>query len=1741
MSVMENQNNTTQDQFQIVADVSSSLNFVFQQNGIPLIRGLILKSGKQPTKSKLIISASPQFMANVEVQIGTHDAEQSIYLTTPKLHFDVGFLLELTENIQATLKFQWVDDSEVVLVEHYHTLELLTVDSWGGEKQPFELLASFSQPNATALLPILKEASEWLEDKKMGSLNGYQDKNTEQVFNQIQAVWQTLLTQNLQYIVNPASFIEFGQRIRFAKQILDEKMACCLDSTMLMSSLLEQIGLDPLVVIVQGHSFLGVWLHETPVVDVLLDDVQTLRKCMELGAIIFIETTLLTKQGSLKQAIDSAKTYLVQPDKVEKFYLAVDIRQSRLRGIRPISKQLDTAFFLDDGEVSWAAASLSSYGVPIVENNEEGNTRVQRWLRRLLDLSLRNKLLNFKDNRLSIPLQSSEKALASLEDALAENKGFLFQSVEYISLKEVTRENEAQHVQSYIDENLNRELLFSPLNTDTLNKRLVEVYRASRTALEEGGANTLFLAIGFLEWKESEKSQKIYKAPLLLIPVRMTRESAKSGYRLWMYDDEPRFNSTLLQLLRQDFEIEISGLDPLPTDESGVDVNAVLHTVRRAVVNMRGWEVKAEAAIGQFSFSKYLMWRDLSSRMQSLKDQAVVQHLIETPREPFQTQEAFPHPSELDEKYKPQQLFTPLSSDSSQLSAVMSAALGRTFVLSGPPGTGKSQTITNMIAQCLADGKSVLFVSEKMAALDVVYRRLNLIGLSSLCLQLHSAKAQKVEVLDQIRERANHLNNPYLTAKKETFEAWQKLSEQLVRSRDALNQHVAVLHEQHPIGWSLFAAMSEELLHRNVASLRFNVDITQLTQATRTALKELANKAVTQFQQVSSSAFEILNGFAQEHEQGWTLAWQDSYVQMQHDLNQQLNEIQKAIGDWQAVCQFSTAESLQQLQADLERYQALVSFVKLHDLNQLNILKNLDIAQITEAKVLCETWQNNRKRLIFKYDESIYDADLQQIEFKWREAEAKFWPWSWFVKFQLRNLLKGYMPDRQRPSSPAVSNDLALLFKIQQQRQRFKVLENQLSGVLVEYWHGTQTNWAQFEQTAQAWVQLQSDFVVRIASPEVLSQALKFASQHDFDLVQQIFNALKQSYQSLLPDLQLKCEGINSYANLHFTAVLARQKQLQQVMGEWRHWLNGQALNHQLKQHGLATFSDTIATQAIISATLLSENSQVQSNPLTAQQAEYLVDINLARMWIVQQFNQHPELNKFNGELQQQKIQKFSEQDLAHQQFSSEEIIRRWQTVFENPDLHKKQWALLNKELGKKRRHIPVRELIKQIPDVITGLKPCMLMSPLSVAQYLDTESKFDVVIFDEASQIPVWDAIGALARGQQSIVVGDNKQMPPTSFFGKGDTEEVDEDITEDLESILDECLAAQLPELVLNWHYRSRYESLIQFSNQKYYKGELLTFPTPVAKDTAIQLHTIQGVYDKGDTRTNRAEAEAIVQFIVQHLTQQLNTEHPQTLGVVTFNITQQKLIEDLLDNALLSEPELEALSRAGFEPLFIKNLENVQGDERDIIIFSITYAPDIHGKLLMNFGALNRQGGQRRLNVAITRARQGLHVFSTLKAEKIDLSRTSSEGVRDLKDFLIFAKTGHMAYYAQGGDQPKSKDELLLYVQKQLQDLGWCVDLAVGRGDSRVDLAVQHPDIAGQYLTGILVDGDDYAKAATARDRDQLRPTVLSGLGWKILQLWTVEWWLDPQVNLNKLDTQLKQLLAQEQTDKMGVAKY
>ena len=375
------------------------------------------------------------------------------------------------------------------------------------------------------------------------------------------------------------------------------------------------------------------------------------------------------------------------------------------------------------------------------------------------------------------------------------------------------------------------------------------------------------------------------------------------------------------------------------------------------------------------------------------------------------------------------------------------------------------------------------------------------------------------------------------------------------------------------------------------------------------------------------------------------------------------------------------------------------------------------------------------------------------------------------------------------------------------------------------------------------------------------------------------------------------------------------------------------------------------------------------------------------------------------------------------------------------------QWGVLRHELQKKRRHKPVRKLLEEAPEVMTSLAPCFMMSPLSVAQYLSpNQALFDVVIFDEASQITVWDAVGSIARGRQVIVTGDPKQMPPTNFFARSDNDpDGDIDAEGDLESILDEMLGAGIPTQTLNLHYRSRKESLIAFSNARYYDNELITFPAPNVAERGVRLVRPDGFYARGKARHNEGEAKAIVAEVLRRLTHPEPAIRKLSIGVVTFNSEQQNLIENLLDEARSKQPEIEwAFSREHtIEPVFVKNLETVQGDERDVILFSVTYGPDQSGHVTMNFGPLNREGGERRLNVAMTRARSEMLVFSTLSPEHIDLSRTQARAVADLKHFLEYAENGQSALGAAVfGSVGDFESPFEAAVARELRMKGWQV---------------------------------------------------------------------------------------------------
>ena len=503
-------------------------------------------------------------------------------------------------------------------------------------------------------------------------------------------------------------------------------------------------------------------------------------------------------------------------------------------------------------------------------------------------------------------------------------------------------------------------------------------------------------------------------------------------------------------------------------------------------------------------------------------------------------------------------------------------------------------------------------------------------------------------------------------------------------------------------------------------------------------------------------------------------------------------------------------------------------------------------------------------------------------------------------------------------------------------------------------------------------------------------------------------------------------------------------------------------------------------------------------------------------------------LSQFNGMLFSQVIEKYNALTREFQQLTRKELVARMSAQIpantRDPQLSG-ELTLLRKRIANKGRGTSIRSIIDQMPSLLPMLCPVMLMSPLSVAQYIDMEGqKFDLVVFDEASQMPTGEAVGAICRGKTVVIVGDPKQMPPTSFFSANVTDEDEADM-DDLESILDDCISLSMPARYLGWHYRSKHESLIAFSNQNYYEGRLVTFPSADDMVPHVTWQHVEGVYDYGKTRTNRAEAEVIVAEAINRM-----QEHPErSVGIVAFSKQQSDLIEDIFNEQIFQFPDLDIRNREAEEPLFIKNLENVQGDERDVILFSVGYGPDRDGKVSMNFGPLNKAGGGRRLNVAVSRARYEMKVFSTLRPEQIDERRTQAEGVLGLKQFLLFAQRGVLpeknVNEATNAIKPDKQQPIITQLADALRHKGYEVHTGVGTSAFRVDVAVVDPSNKERYLLGIICDGHNYYKLKTARDREIVRPTVLRMLGWKLMHVWTVDWMLRSEIIIDMILQQLR----------------
>jgi very-short-patch-repair endonuclease len=1707
----------------------------FQQNAIPVVQEIAVtnSSDRDLSEIEIHVATEPAFAHPTLLRIDRLAAGATHYIRSVdiRLDLDAAFLRKLTEGLRGEFRLSSRVAGEAG-GELTVPVRLQPPSHWGGSLACPELVAAFVRPNDPTIDVLLHDTSRRLTAAgKNGALDGYRAGRRERAWEIAGAAWSALAALGITYVLPPASFERSGQKVRGPGDVAERRTGTCFDLTLLYAALLEQAGLNPLVVLTRGHAFVGLWLRAEEFSTAVVDDMQVLRKRRDLEDLIFVETTALTATPPMRfaEAVKLAARH-IDEEATEPLEIAVDIRRARAMGITPLDLGDGPArpVGADDGAISVdlgiddAPTFTDEIHVSGDEDAPEVTDRLERWKRKLLDLTLRNKLLNFKDGKKSVTLDCPD--VVRLEDLLAGGAAFrLLPRSEVLAEGDVRdaglwREHHHDDGRlAYLRSSLEAKDLHTTVPEKDLDGRLTELYRMTRTAFEEGGANVLFLAVGFLKWCQKPDGAAL-RAPLLLLPVSLQRRSVHAGFRLALHEDEPRFNPTLLELLRQDFRLRIPDLEKeLPTDASGIDVARIFRIVRQHVLELKGWEVTEEVVLSTFSFAKFLMWRDLVERMEDLKKNPIVRHLVDTPKETYGDAREFPAAERIDVDHHPRDLFAPLSADSSQLAAVLAAASGKDFVLFGPPGTGKSQTIANMISQCLALGKTVLFVSQKTAALEVVQRRLRDIGLADYCLEVHSAKAQKSSVLEQLKSSWHERAKP-------SADEWALATERLARLRDELNRLVDALHRRHPNGMTAYEAFGLVVANRD----RFpGVELTWTEDGNRErldALRALCADLTTMMRTIGDPTTHPLTGVLRD---AWSPLWRK-------DLEQKLGEAIRVLPamresavalasalDLAGGATWTEMRGLVLLAGLFGQPEAVrgVGMVA-DDLDGLrDVIADLERLQARAAEL--------SGSLSCGYRPVVFQEDLRRLLADWTEAANANVLFRSGRKKKIRQTLQ---PFALAPLPDDIGAEIAGLLELAGVVAEIQGLGERLS-VFGKGWSGAETDAGALKERL-GWVEK----VRKVGG--AAAGAFRIQPQA---LFRTILRLTTDEPHRLLPDgdigiarrrcLEAWQVGSSLLRSISETTIGEPSDRPPVADGDWvpatvdlyRRWLSGldrspewcrwQNVAARAVAGGLQTIIDAVSTGAVAPTEIATA-----------------FEVAHARWWATRLVERDAVLRGFLAAHHEDVIARYRAADDRIAELSKTIVRAKLVGSVPLPTAFGKdpEWGILAHELVKKQRHMPLRQLFSSIPTALTRLTPCLMMSPLSIAQYLPPDSRpFDVVIFDEASQIPVWDAIGAIARGRQVVIAGDPEQLPPTSVGERGVDEIEDGTDVEDQESILSECIASNIPSRCLDWHYRSRHESLIAFSNREYYGGRLVTFPSPVTEDRAVRyVHVPGGVYERGSGRVNREEARTIVAELLRRLSDPEFEREKHSIGIVTFNGEQQRLIENLLDAERRSDPALEPFFDPArwHEPVFVKNLENVQGDERDTIIFSVAVAPDAAGRGVSTISSLNKDGGYRRLNVAITRARREMVVFATLRPDQIDLSRSRSRGVRDFKHFLEFAERGPKAFAeahapGEGTDSPFEDA-----VKAALERCGWEIHTQIGVSGFRVDLGVVDPDRPGRYLAGVECDGATYHRSATARDRDRLRQTVLEGLGWTIRRVWSTEWWQDADGAASRLHERL-----------------
>jgi len=1330
-----------------------------------------------------------------------------------------------------------------------------------------------------------------------------------------------------------------------------------------------------------------------------------------------------------------------------------------------------------------------------VVDRDRVKAQIRLWQDRVLDLTKSNPLIGLNRSRVA-KLQVAEPDTGTLFGAFAVEES-------HLRMPLVRKRGKQAEQTSFLDPEEDPDLVVEPgdISFDAkpidIMRRLRRIHDNAHTTLEERGVTTLYLTFGALRWKDELLGDSV--SPLWIVPCEFENKGPDAALRLFPADEDAQVNPALEYYLRERHKIE---LPELPDEIDTQSLARLLRSVRRAVQDQK-WEVTEELWLSTFSFESLVIYRDLRALSDAAVSNAVVVALSRAAVQAGKS-EALPH--ELDSLPMPGTVPIPvLPTDSSQLEALTQSSRGHHVVVHGPPGTGKSQTIANLVADALARNKKVLFVSAKMAALNVVYDRLKELGLQRFCLEAHSTKAGKQKVIDELRR----------TLESEASAdggALEREIQNLLRVRDELNAYAGELHAAiKPFGISVYRANARLAQISGVPEVRGPLPWADPLNASRDDLDRCIQ------------ALEGLSGSAAIFDQGDAHPWH-GFAPTSFGLPEQ---------ETLDHCLATISELERQIAPRAEKLECLIQGARSLSMNEWHLLKSLLVAVAETERLPDRWWQasedglNDLAQFFATAAEKRHEADelgqnladsisgppkaaaalLAAAEGRYSAWFCPLKPGYWRWRKEVKALLR---------SGSVFSRELAKSISGKCRRaEEIGVWFSQQENKIAEYLGAEQP------RTVRNLTTLSRSFTVAGLCRRGLAAVGKQASPV-LTLDEGVRNAAKELL-SLIDNTDVKgalnrldadwpagfVEGLVA-SRAALPAIASRTNSLLVSMQSARERV---VLNRAMEQCAAVGLSPFLASLG----------------PTSSADAPLIFERRFLKLWLSSAIDRSPCLSGFTESKGRDLIDKYRSLDervrrLAVQRAqmtasAASARVRAAEEIAENAS----EVGILRRELQKRKRIKPLRKLFSEIPHVLQALKPCLLMSPISVSTYLKPDVfSFDVVVFDEASQLPTAEAIPAILRAGQVVIAGDPKQLPPTSFFEASLTPEDEDDDDSGskgqtpLESLLDDCVAVVpvFQESHLRWHYRSRDERLIKFSNHAFYDNKLITFPAanPNAPGQGVRfVHVADGVYDRGRSRMNRPEARIAAKLALQHF-----EEHPErTLGIVAMNLSQKEAIEDAIAESLSSRPDLAPFfDTARSECVFVKSLENVQGDERDTMIISVGYGRDQAGGLSMNFGPINSDGGWRRLNVLVTRSKWECILIASIRARDLSNVNPNNRGAVALRDFLEFAeRNGELPAEAPVQTNAET-NEFEEAVRAALIGRGLKVDMQVGASRYRIDLAIRDPRDDRRYLLGVECDGASYHSARNARDRDLLRQLVLQRMGWRIHRVWSTEWFHDSQ---------------------------